>query len=179
MKEKSSILVVDDENGVLQSFKMIFGSDHKVFLADTAEKATDIFYKNPIDLILLDILLPGSDGLELLKKFKEEAPDTEIIMVSAVNEIKTAVKAIKFGAFNYVAKPFDVEDVRILVDRALKNQKVIKENRYLRDKTERSPLFDKIIGEDSKMLAIFDLISTIGQSNGSVLYRVKPVLVKS
>lgn len=169
MEKKSSILAVDDENGVLQSYKIMFGSDHRLFLADTADKAIKTFFNNSIDLILLDILLPDSNGLELLKKFKEEAPETEIIMVSAVNEIKTAVKAMKKGAFNYVLKPFDVEDITILVKRALEKHSLVRENKYLRNEIERFRQFERIIGKNNKMLAIFDLISTIGQSDGSVL----------
>ncbi|MGD9334085.1 MAG: response regulator, partial [Desulfobacterales bacterium] len=95
MKKNYTILVVDDENGVRQSFNMVLKDDYNVLLADTAQQAIDIFIKNKVDLILLDILLPDAGGLDLLEKFKEADPNTEIIMVTAVNEIQTAVKAIK------------------------------------------------------------------------------------
>lgn len=169
MEKKSSILIVDDENGVLQSFNMIFGSDHNLFLADTAEKALRIFNSHSIDLILLDILLPDSDGLELLKKFKETESETEIIMVSAVKEIKTAVKAMKYGAYDYVVKPFVVDDIINIVDRALEKHRLVKEVNYLRDELERFQPFEKMVGKDKKMHAVFDLISTISQSDAAVL----------
>jgi len=169
MKKKSSILVVDDENGILQSFKMIFAPDHNVFLADSAEKAIDIYFNNSIDIILLDIMLPESDGLELLKKFKEAELDTEVIMVSAIKEIKTAVKAMKYGAYDYVVKPFDVDDIINIVNRALEKHRLLREVTYLRDELERFQPFEKMVGQDKNMLAIFDLISTISKSDGAVL----------
>jgi DNA-binding NtrC family response regulator len=98
MKKKDTILVVDDENGVRQSFNMVLKDDYHVLLAGTGQEAMDIFKKNSVDLILLDILMPDINGLELLEKLVETDPNTEIIMVTAVNEIQTAVQAIKLGA---------------------------------------------------------------------------------
>ena len=79
MENKASILVVDDEYGVLQSFKMVLGSEHNVYLAESGEKALKIFSENSIDLILLDIMLPDVNGIDLLKKFKESDPDTDVL----------------------------------------------------------------------------------------------------
>ena len=111
MNKKANILVVDDEHGIRQSFNMVLKDEYKVILAGTGREAIDIFQKNTIDLILLDILLPDIDGLDLLEKLKGMDPNTEIIMVTAVKEIQTAVKAIKLGAYEYIVKPFSVEDV--------------------------------------------------------------------
>lgn len=169
MRKKANILVVDDEYGVLQSFNMVLKNDYNVFLAETGEKALDIFKKNSVDLILLDIILPDTNGLDLLEKFKEMDPNTEIIMVSAVKEIKTGVKAMKWGAYDYVVKPFVVEDIINIVNRALEKHNLVKEVTYLRDELERYHPFEKIIGEDKKMKDIFDLISIISDSDGSVL----------
>ncbi|MBU0988301.1 MAG: response regulator, partial [Proteobacteria bacterium] len=115
MKKKDTILVVDDENGVRQSFNMVLKDDYHVLLAGTGQEAMDIFKKNSVDLILLDILLPDINGLELLEKLVETDPNTEIIMVTAVNEIQTAVQAIKLGAYEYIIKPFVVEDVLTVI----------------------------------------------------------------
>ncbi len=105
MNNKATILVVDDERGVRQSFNMVLKDEYHVLLAGTGEKAIDIFQENHIDLILLDILIPDIDGIDLLKKFKQTDPNTEIIMVTAVNDLQTAVKAIKLGAYEYIIKP--------------------------------------------------------------------------
>lgn len=168
-QKKANILVVDDEYGVRQSFNMVLKKDYTVFLAQTGAEAVDVFTKNSVDLILLDIILPDANGLDLLEKFKEMDPNTEIIMVSAVNEIKTAVKAMKWGAYDYVVKPFVVEDILNLVNRALEKHNLVKEVTYLREELERFHPFEKIVGEDRKMKEIFDLISTISDSDGSVL----------
>jgi len=121
LERKKTILVVDDELGVRQSFNMVLKEEFNVLLADSGEKAVDIFSKNPVDLILLDILLPDIYGIDLLAKLKEIDPNTEIIMVTAVKEVKTAVKAIKIGAYEYIIKPFNVDEVVTVIHRALEN----------------------------------------------------------
>jgi two-component system response regulator AtoC len=169
MNKKTTILVVDDERGVRQSFNMVLKDDYNVLLAENGGEAIDIFINNPVDLILLDILLPDIDGVELLEKLKEVDANTEIIMVTAVNEIQTAVKAIKMGAYEYVIKPFDVDDVLTIIQRALEKRRLIKEVTYLRSELERFKPFEKMVGANKKMLAIFDLISTISDGDGAVL----------
>ncbi len=169
MENKSSILVVDDEYGVLQSFKMVLGSEYNVYLAETGENALKIFSENSIDLILLDIMLPDSNGIDLLKKFKETDPDTEVIMVTAVKEVKTAVEAMKFGAYDYIVKPFVVEEIINVVNRSLEKHLLLRKLTYLKDELERFQPFEKIVGQDHKMKEIFELISTIAESDGAVL----------
>ncbi len=148
---------------------MVLKDEYNVLLAGTGQEAVDIFTKNPVDMILLDICLPDSDGLELLEKFKEADPNTEIIMVTAVNEVQTAVKAIKLGAYEYIIKPFIVDDILTVIGRALEKQSLVKEVTYLRNALERYSPFEKMIGKDIKMRKIFDLISTVSQSDGTVL----------
>ena len=167
--DKKSILVVDDEYGVRESFNMVLSDDYNVFLAESGEEAIDIFTKNSIDLILLDIMLPKISGLDLLKQFKELDPNSEIIMVSAVKDIETAVKAMKYGAYDYVAKPFIVEDIKNIITKAIEKHYLVKEVTYLRDELERYHPFETIIGKDKKMIEIFDLISTISNSDGAIL----------
>ena len=169
MEKKNTILVVDDEHGVRQSFNMVLKDEYNLLLAGTGQEAIDIFTKNSVDMILLDICLPDSDGLELLEKFKEADPKTEIIMVTAVNEVQTAVKAIKLGAYEYIIKPFIVDDILTVIGRALEKQSLVKEVTYLRNALERYHPFEKMIGKDIKMRKIFDLISIVSQSDGTVL----------
>ncbi len=143
MKKNHTILVVDDENGVRQSFNMVLKDDYNVLLSDSGQQASDIFINNKVDLILLDILLPDAGGLELLEKFKEADPNTEIIMVTAVNEVQTAVKAIKLGAYEYIIKPFVVDDVLTVIKRAMEKRSLVKEVAYLKDELERYCPFEK------------------------------------
>ncbi len=169
MNNKATILVVDDEHGVRQSFNIVLKDEYNVLLAGTGAEAIDIFTKNTIDLILLDILLPDINGVDLLEKLKEIDPNTEIIMVTAVKEIPTAVKAIKLGAYEYVSKPFVVDEVLALINRALEKRNLVREVSYLRSELERYHPFEKMVGNDKAIRAIFDLISTISKSDGPVL----------
>jgi DNA-binding NtrC family response regulator len=169
MTQQPTILIVDDEYGVRQSFNMVLRDQYNLLLAETGRQAIEIFSKKSVDLILLDILLPDVDGIELLGRLKEIDPNAEIIMVTAVKEIQTAVKAIKLGAYEYVIKPFAVDDVLTLIQRALEKRSLVKEVTYLRSELERFQPFEKMVGKDKKMNEIFDLISTISDGDGAVL----------
>ncbi|OGP56897.1 MAG: hypothetical protein A2V65_11405 [Deltaproteobacteria bacterium RBG_13_49_15] len=163
------ILVVDDELGIRQSFNMILKDDYKIILASTGNEALELFKANPVDIVLLDILLPDMGGLELLEKFKETDPTVEVIMVTAVKEVAIAVKAIKSGAYEYIMKPFTIDDILSVIQRALEKRSLIKEVAYLRNELEVRRPFEMMVGEDPKMREIFDYITIIAQSSGTVL----------
>ncbi len=167
--DRSTILVVDDEHGVRQSFNMVLKDEYNVLLAGTGAEMIEIFTKNSVDLILLDILLPDGNGLDLLANLKETDPNVEIIMVTAVNDVQAAVKAIKLGAYEYIIKPFVVDEVLTVIKRAFEKRSLKKEVAYLRNALERYQPFEAMVGQDKKMRKIFDLISTISQSDGTVL----------
>ena len=169
MENKPTVLVVDDEFGVLQSFKMVLKDEFKVLLAATGAEALDIYNKNPVDLILLDILLPDSNGLDLLEKLKELDSNIEIIMITAVNDIQSAVKAIRLGAYDYIVKPFDVVEVLKIIRRALEKCALVKKVIYLNNELGRLNVFEEMIGQDTKMKKVFDLISMYSQTDGTVL----------
>ncbi len=169
MDKQYTILVVDDENGIRQSFKMVLKDKYNILLAGTGKEALEILTDNSIDLVLLDILLPDINGLELLEKLVEVDPNLEIIMVTAVNEVCSAVKAIKLGAYEYIIKPFNVDEIMILIERALEKRSLVKEVIYLRKTLEQYHTFEKMVGKDKEMRKIFSLISTIAEGDGTVL----------
>ena len=162
-KKRATILVVDDEHGVRQSFYMVLKDEFKVLLAESGNEAIDIFSRNAVDLILLDILLPDIDGITLLEKFMDIDPNTEVIMVTAVKEIQTAVKAIKLGAYEYIIKPFVVDDVISIIHRALEKHNLVKEVTYLKYELERYHPFEKMVGEDKNMKNIFVIEMNMGK----------------
>jgi DNA-binding NtrC family response regulator len=166
---KATILVVDDENGVRQSFNLVLKDEYNVLFAENGAEAIDIFTKTNIDLILLDIRLPDIDGVDLLGKLRGIDPNTEIIMVTAVKEIATAVKAIKLGAYEYVSKPFVVDEVLAIINRALEKRNLVREVSYLRSELERYHPFEEMVGNDKSIRNIFELISIISKSDGPVL----------
>jgi len=121
--DKATILVVDDELGVRQSFNMILKGGYNILFAETGKKAIAAFENNFVDMVLLDINLPDISGIDLLERFMETDPSTAIIMVTAVNDVQTAVKAIKLGAHEYIIKPFIVDDVLDIIKRTLEKRR--------------------------------------------------------
>ena len=164
-----SVLVVDDEVGARESLRMILKTDYTVFLAKDAEEATLQIREHSPDVILLDIILPDIDGLKLLEKIKQNETDTIVIMITATKTVKTAVEAMKLGAYDYVTKPFDVDELRLIISRALSAQALEKEVKYLRKEIDRSFIFENIIGKSRAMKEIFSMIRQIADSKSTVL----------
>ncbi|MFO8088841.1 MAG: sigma-54 dependent transcriptional regulator [Desulfatiglandaceae bacterium] len=168
-KNNVSILVVDDERGIRQSLKMFLQDFYNVYVAGTGSEAVEIISKKSIDVILLDIRLPDVDGVELIKVLKDIDPDPEIIMVTAIKEVESAVQAMKSGAFDYLVKPFVVEDIKISVSRAIENRGMKRQVSYVNSEFQRIQPFEKIVGSDQKMLQVYELVSKVAASAGAVL----------
>jgi DNA-binding NtrC family response regulator len=114
-----SVLIVDDEIGARESLKMILKNDYEVFLAKNAEEAFSKIKEHSPDVILLDIILPDLDGLKVLERIKQNDPDMVVIMITATKTVNTAVEAMKLGAYDYVTKPFDIDELRLIITRSL------------------------------------------------------------
>lgn len=164
-----SVLIVDDEAGTRESIKMILKNDYEVFLARDAEEAFAQIKAHSPDVILLDIILPDIDGLKVLEKIKENDPDLIVIMITATKTVKTAVEAMKLGAYDYVTKPFDVDELRLIINRALSTQALEKEVRYLRKEIDKGFSFGNIIGKSKVMEDIFKVVRQIADSKSTVL----------
>jgi DNA-binding NtrC family response regulator len=164
------ILVVDDEDIVLLSCKRALGSDD--MLVDTVsdgwealKRIDDIDY----DIIILDIMMPRCDGLEVLQHVKERHPGIEVIMMTGLSQVQTAVKAMKLGAFDYLPKPFDPDQLLHVVKRALERRQLLQENRHLKSEVSAKYRFDNIIGASPKMQAVYALIAKCAPTNSTVL----------
>ena len=164
-----SILIVDDEIGARESLKMLFKNEYEVLLARNAEETFRQLKEQGPDVILLDILLPDLDGLKVLERIKHEDPDATVVMITATRTIKTAVEAMKLGAYDYVTKPFDVDELRLIVNRALSNQALQREVKYLRERIEEWFDFGNMIGKGKGMMDVFSLIRQIAPSKSTVL----------
>ena len=115
------VLIVDDEEIVIRSCRRIL-SDSQLYSVDSTQDGMEALRKvdeSEYDLLVLDIMMPGIDGLEVLQQVKERHPDVDVIMVTGLSQIQTAVKAMKLGAFDYLSKPFDPDELKHVVDRAL------------------------------------------------------------
>ncbi len=166
---KKSILVVDDEIGTRESLKMILKADYQVFLAKNAEETFQQLETHPFDLILLDIILPDTDGLRVLEKIKQRDPEQMVIMITATKTVKTAVEAMKLGAYDYITKPFDVDELRLIISRALSTQALKEENQRLWMEIDRSFGFDNIIGKSKVMKDIFKIVRQVANTRSTVL----------
>jgi len=121
MQDKLKILVIDDQLAPRESIRMVLKDKYDV-VAATAEWGFEYIAANPVNLVLLDIKMPKIDGITALKEIKKKYPGTEVILLSAYADIETTQKALKLGAFGYLTKPFDKDELLDIVDRALQNQ---------------------------------------------------------
>ena len=164
-----SILIVDDEVGARESLRMILKNEYEVLLAKNAEEAFLRIKEHAPDVILLDIILPDLDGLKVLEIIKQNDPDAIVIMITATKTVKTAVEAMKLGAYDYVTKPFEVDELRLMISRSLSTQALEKEVQYLRKEVDKNFGFGNIIGKSDVMKEIFNVIRQIADSKSTVL----------
>ena len=164
------ILIVDDEALVRWSLReRLTAEGFDVVEAGLASEALDSLGTTKADLALLDFKLPDGDGLTVLKRIKETAPDTQVIMMTAFSTVENAVEAMKLGAYHYVNKPFNLDEVVMLVEKALETSQLRREVRALRSSQTREYAFDAIIGASAAMQAIKALLTRVAKSPASTV----------
>jgi len=166
---RASILVVDDDVGVRESFEAVLAKDYDLSFATQGVEALRILSTKDVNLVLLDVRMPGMDGIEVLRRIKEANEQTDVIVVTAVKSLKTAVEAIKLGAFDYITKPFDIHEILALIKRVVEKQELVKEVLYLRDEVARDHRFENLVGRNARMQEIYALITRIADNNATVL----------
>ncbi len=170
MAKKISILIVDDEQSVRDSLYNWFIEDgYDVECAENATKALSLLESSNFDIILADIKMPGMDGLEMLRRIKSLKKDSVIIMMTAFATVDTAVQALKDGAFDYVTKPFDPDDLSHLIRNAAKQIMLSEENEILREKVISLENVEDLIGKSEGMQRVLREIESVSQSNASVI----------
>jgi DNA-binding NtrC family response regulator len=169
MEIKPTLLIVDDELGARQSLEVILEDDFHVLTAESGQEALEIVQKEPLDLVLLDIHMPEMDGLEVLGKIRERDEEIDIIIVSALNLARKAVDAIKLGAYDYITKPYEPEDILSTVARVIHKRNLHRELDFLRREVEASRGFDQIVTQNKTMLEIFELVKKVAFTSTSVL----------
>jgi len=166
---RASILVVDDEVGIRDAFEAVLAKEYDLLFASNGPEALRILATRDVNLVLLDIRMPGMDGLEVLRRIKELNEQTEVVIVTAVKSLKTAIEAIKLGASDYITKPFDTLEILSLIKRVVERQELLKEVLYLRSEVARDHRFENLIGRNARMQEIYDLVARIGDNNATVL----------
>ncbi len=164
------ILIVDDEEIVIRScLRILSDSSYVVDSLMDGFEAMRRVDESPYDIVILDIMMPKVDGLEVLQHIKERHPDVDVIMMTGLSQVQTAVKAMKLGAFDYLSKPFDPEELQHVVDRALERRHLLLENRNLKSEVGSKYRFENIIGSSAAMQAVFALIAKSAPTNSTVL----------
>jgi len=164
------ILVADDEQSMREFLDIMLKKEgYKVSLASNGEEVLKLIDKDLFDLVLLDVRMPKLDGIGVLKKIKITSPETIVIMITAYASADTAIKAMKEGAYDYITKPFKVEEIKLIIKNALEKKNLQKENLLLKQVVRDRYRFGSIIGQSSKMLALYDLLEKIAPTKTNIL----------
>ncbi|MGD8780241.1 MAG: sigma-54 dependent transcriptional regulator [Ignavibacteria bacterium] len=172
MNNSHKILIVDDEKIVRESLMHWFQEDgYKVDTAVSGEAALKIFEKGKYDLVLTDMKMPGIGGLEVLQKIKDVDEDCDVVLITAYASVPTAIKALKEGAYDYVTKPIDPDELAHLVNKALDKKDLQKENIILKESIDEIVKPDNLIGESVQMKKIFEMIRSVAPADTTVMIR--------
>lgn len=167
---KSRILVVDDEESIREFLDIMLRKEgYEVTLAEDGAKAIDILKKKSFDMVISDLQMPNVTGMELLKHVKESYPDLIFMIITAFGTTESAVEAMKLGAYDYITKPFKIDEVRINIANALKSHTLEVENRVLKKELKKEYSFQNLVGNSETMHRIYDLINRVAQSPTNVL----------
>jgi two-component system response regulator AtoC len=164
-----NILIIDDDKSLLESYTVLLEDEFQVYTAETGEAGLDLLRHQDVHIVLLDIRLPGIDGIEVLRRIKALDENVDVIMITAVKNVRVAVEAIKLGAHDYVVKPFEIDEILSLLRRTLERQSLLREVLYLRAEVDRYLEMGNIVGRNPKMRQIYDLITRVADTNATVL----------
>jgi DNA-binding NtrC family response regulator len=174
MEKKATVLIVEDDDKMRDLLRKIISLEgYDVTLADNGNSALTLFEKNSYDIVLTDIKMPGLNGLELLKQIKRISSGTYVIIMTAFGTINSAVEAMKQGAYDYISKPFKLDEIRLLIQKILDERALRQEVASLRKEVRRRYQFSNIIGKSKAMQEIFDLIEKIAYGKSTVLIHGK------
>ncbi|MCA9417651.1 MAG: sigma-54-dependent Fis family transcriptional regulator [Candidatus Omnitrophica bacterium] len=165
----AKILIVDDEAGIRSILKRVLSKQHETAEAADGQTAVDKVREWRPDILICDLKMPEMDGMEVLRRVQEIDPDLVSVMITAHGTVETAVEAMKLGAFDYFRKPFDVEEVKVVVDKALSIRNLKEEVTTLKKQVRERDRLDRIIGKSQKMRESFDLIEQVAPSKSTVL----------
>jgi two-component system NtrC family response regulator len=165
-----TVLIVDDEKNYLVVLEALLGREgYETITSVNAGNVIQLLKESDLDLIITDMKMPGMSGMELLDEAKRIDPDIPVIIMTAFGTIEMAVEAMKKGAYDYITKPFQNEELMLTIKKALKTRQLIKENRLLNEALSDRYKFGNIVGKSKPMLKIYDLINKVANSKASVM----------
>lgn len=169
-EDKATILIIDDEEAIRDSCSLVLKKEgYRVKTADDGLKGLEVFREGGIHAILLDLKLPGLDGMEILSKIKQDSPETQVIIITGFASIESAVDTIKRGAFDYLAKPFSPKELRVIIKKALKSRELYSKSIALQKAYEKAPSFDMVVGQSPAMEQVLDVVLRVSISESTVL----------
>lgn len=167
---KPRILIVDDEESIREFLEIMLKKEgYEVASVEDGQKAIDYLGKKSVDLVISDLQMPNVTGIELLKVVKDQYPDILFMMITAFGTTESAVEAMKMGAYDYITKPFKIDEVRLNIANALRSQNLEIENRTLRKELKKEYSFQNFIGNSPAMHRVFDLIKRVSQTPTNIL----------
>ncbi len=166
----NNILVVDDERTIRESLYMVLTEEgYETETASNGREALDIIKEKGFDIIVTDLKMPEMDGMELVRKCQQICPQTSLIIITAHGSLESAIEALRLGAYDYILKPFDFDDVLIKVKRLVKHKDLVLENQALKYDLKKKYDFGKIVGKSEQMQNVFRLIKKVAKTKGNVL----------
>jgi DNA-binding NtrC family response regulator len=167
---KARVVVIDDEVNAAAALAALLEQDgYDVERAADGHAGLQLLERHDPDVVLTDLRMPGMDGLELLGRIKELRPEAMVIVMTAYGTVKTAVQAMKLGAEDYLGKPIDIEELEVVVEKALERKQLLAETRALRERLEHKYQLENLVGESPAMLSVFKTIRQVATSSASVL----------
>src|SRR3954447_9798586 len=165
-----NLVVIDDERAIREACRdAAHAAGFNTFIADSAEHANRILEQQAVDIVLLDLRLPGANGLEALKTIRSRRPNAVVIVMTGFATVASAVQAMKFGAFDYISKPFPLDELRVMLERAIEDLRITTEKRVLRERLRCKNGFGSIIGRSPEMEKLYRIIAKAAQSTHPVL----------
>ena len=171
MSVKQKILIVDDETSIREFLEVMLKKEKKyeIVTAEDGQKAIDLLQKKSFDLVVSDLQMPKKTGMEVLEFINQNCPTTQFILITAFGSTEVAVEAMKLGAYDYITKPFKLDEVRINIYHALESQSLAKENKTLRRELKKSHDFSNLIGNSDNMHDVFNIIKRVALAPTNIL----------
>ena len=172
MANNGRILIIEDEKSMREVLRILLEEEgYEITAASNGLEGMEYLRDDIFDLVVTDIKMPKADGFEVLKKVKELSPSTIVIMITAFGTTESTIEAMKLGAYDYIHKPFKIDEIRLIIQKAFERKNLGEELSLLREKIKSSSGLENIVGKSPKMQELFTLIRRVAQSNSTVLIR--------
>ena len=172
MANNGRILIIEDEKSMREVLRILLEEEgYEITAASNGLEGMEYLRDDIFDLVVTDIKMPKADGFEVLKKVKELSPSTIVIMITAFGTTESTIEAMKLGAYDYIHKPFKIDEIRLIIQKAFERKNLGEELSLLREKIKSSCGLENIVGKSPKMQELFTLIRRVAQSNSTVLIR--------